>query len=221
MAILWRSRRVGAAEVGHGPRQSPVEVDAAEIVVSVGTDHHPFDRLVGWIDEWIDGNRGVTVVIQRGSSKESRHGGCRELIAHDELCRLFARATVVVSHGGPATVMDALAAGRLPIVVPRDPELGEHVDAHQLRFAQHLHRNRLAEVATEKDELFDAIDRGVAGHVDFAVDVGARVSDGVVRFADVVDDMLNASDATVSKEAPLFGPAPSGRDDGADRGTSS
>ena len=27
--------------------------------------------------------------------------------------------------------------------------------------------------------------------------------------------------ATVSKEAPLFGPAPSGRDDGADRGTSS
>ncbi len=24
------------------------------MMVTVGSDHHPFDRLVGWVDRWMD-----------------------------------------------------------------------------------------------------------------------------------------------------------------------
>lgn len=175
------------------------------IVVTVGTDHHPFDRLVGWVDEWCDDHPDVDVVIQRGGSRPSRHGNCRELIPYGELCAMFAGASVVVSHGGPATIMDALAAGRLPIVVARNPELGEHVDAHQLRFAEHLSRNGLADVAATKTELFEAIDRALDRPHDYAVKVGEEVSEGVTRFADVVDDMLSSSSPLGPKSAPPSG----------------
>jgi UDP-N-acetylglucosamine transferase subunit ALG13 len=161
-----------------------------KIVVTVGTDHHPFDRLVGWIDEWWADHPEAEVFVQRGQSRKSRHGNCRQLIPHDELCELFAGASVVVCHGGPATIMDVLAAGRLPIVVARDPERGEHVDAHQMRFADHLTRNKLAAVATTKAELFDAIDRALADPQVQSVAVRTGVSEGVARFADVVDDIL-------------------------------
>ncbi len=171
----------------------PATAGPVDLVVTVGTDHHPFDRLVRWVDEWCDAHPDAKVVIQRGSSQESRHGSSRELISYAELCDLFARASAVVSHGGPATVMDALGAGRLPIVVPRDPELGEHVDGHQLRFAQHLGRSDLAVVARDEAELFAAIDRALANPSDFTAKVAAEVSDGVSRFADVVDEMLGAT----------------------------
>jgi UDP-N-acetylglucosamine transferase subunit ALG13 len=44
-------------------------------------------------------------------------------------------ATVVVCHGGPGIIMEAREAGHVPLCMPRDPHLGEHVDGHQQRFA--------------------------------------------------------------------------------------
>ena len=175
------------------PKGDPAAVGSVDLVVTVGTDHHPFDRLVRWVDEWCDEHPDAQVIIQRGTSQRSRHGSCRELIPYAELCDLFARASAVVSHGGPATVMDALAAGRLPIVVPRDPSLGEHVDGHQLRFAQHLGERELAVVVEAKAALFTAIDKALANPSDFTVTVEAEVADGVTRFAEVVDEMLGAT----------------------------
>jgi UDP-N-acetylglucosamine transferase subunit ALG13 len=165
----------------------------ADVVVSVGTDHHPFNRLISWMDEWRERHPDVTVVIQRGTSAPSRIGGCRRLIRHGDLCELFARASAVVSHAGPSTVMDARMAGRLPIVVARDPEFGEHVDGHQMRFARHLQHHEIAVVVEAKHELFTAIDRALARPADFTVNVGTRAADGVHRFGSVVDELLVTS----------------------------
>jgi UDP-N-acetylglucosamine transferase subunit ALG13 len=169
------------------------DIEVADVVVSVGTDHHPFDRLISWMDEWRNRHPDVTVVIQRGTSQPSRIGGCHRLIPHGELCDLFARASAVVSHAGPSTVMDARMAGRLPIVVARDPDFGEHVDGHQMRFARHLQHHEIAVVVEAKHELFTAIDRALARPGDFTVNVGTRAADGVHRFGSVVDELLGTS----------------------------
>lgn len=169
------------------------QIDVAEVVVSVGTDHHPFDRLISWMDEWQELHHDVAVVIQRGASNPSRRGGCRELIPHGDLCELFAKASVVVSHGGPSTVMDARMAGRLPIVVARNPELGEHVDRHQMGFANHLRRHQIAVVVEAKGELFAAIDRALANPRDFTVNTGTEAAEGVHMFGSVVDELLGTS----------------------------
>lgn len=102
----------------------------------VGTDHHPFDRFVDWIDAAARARPYLRFVVQHGASRTPRVAQGRVFLPHDELASLVEAAAAVVCHGGPGTIMDARAAGHVPICVPRDPSLGEHVDGHQLRFAE-------------------------------------------------------------------------------------
>ena len=160
------------------------------IVVSVGTDHHPFDRLVGWMDTWAGRNRAVRVVIQRGSAGPTAYAESEPLIPHADLCELFASATAVITHGGPSTVMDIRAAGRLPIVFPRNPSHGEHVDDHQMRFGQHLAAHDLARIAYEHDDLAAAIAEALAAPDRYRIAADAAPAPGVVGFSEVVDELL-------------------------------
>jgi UDP-N-acetylglucosamine transferase subunit ALG13 len=109
------------------------------VLATVGTDHHPFDRLVGWMEQVAATHPSVEVVVQYGHSRPPR-GVARSasMLAYPDLQHLLETAAVVVCHGGPATIMEIRAAGHVPIVVPRRPELGEHVDGHQIRFTHRL-----------------------------------------------------------------------------------
>ena len=62
-------------------------------------------------------------------------------------------ASAVVCHGGPGTIALARRCGHVPIVVPRDPALGEHVDDHQMRYTAVLARSGAIEIATSAAEL--------------------------------------------------------------------
>ncbi len=165
----------------------------AEVVVAVGTDHHPFDRLIGWVDAWAETRADVTVLVQRGTSVPTVHCPSVDLLPHGELCQHFADSTVVVSHGGPSTVMDARMAGRLPLVVARDPDRGEHVDDHQQRFARHLDRHDLARVADDAESLHHFLDEALDHPERFAVAFDDAAIRGVAGFADKVDQLLGTS----------------------------
>lgn len=161
------------------------------IVVSVGTDHHPFARLVGWSARWAVDHPECKVIIQRGTTPAPAGVESHELIPHDELRRLFRSARAVVSHGGPSTLMDARMAGRYPIVVPRDPKLGEHVDDHQLRFAEHMGRHHMAYPVNNEEAFRLALDDALADPEAFSVAIEeTALSTGVVRFGELVDDLL-------------------------------
>ncbi|MEM9562369.1 MAG: glycosyltransferase [Actinomycetota bacterium] len=171
-------------------RRRMAEQEQAQVLVAVGTDHHPFDRLVTWVDEWAAERPELTVLIQRGTSAPAEHCRTVDLLPHPELCERFARADVVISHGGPSTVMDARMAGRLPIVVPRDPDRGEHVDDHQLRFAGHLRRHELAEVADDRAEFHRLLEEATEFPERFSLPVDDGAIGGVVEFGRVVDELL-------------------------------
>lgn len=161
------------------------------VVVSVGTDHHPFDRLIEWTTRWANDHRSVKMVVQRGTASAPAHLETHELIPHGELRELFGSATVVVSHGGPSTVMDARMAGKFPVVVPRDPALGEHVDEHQIRFAHHLDKHELARLALTEEAFRTALDDGLDNPSLFSIPrQDATATAGVVRFGEVVDELL-------------------------------
>jgi UDP-N-acetylglucosamine transferase subunit ALG13 len=184
---------------------SLVPPEAALVVVSVGTDHHPFDRLVAWMDGWAGEHPTVAVVVQRGSSPPTAHASSHQLIAHRQLCQLFSSATVVVCHGGPSTVMDVRAAGRLPIVVPRDPALGEHIDDHQLRFSDHLARHLLGHLARDRSQLVAALDDALADPSGYRVPVVDAAIPGVVAFGLVADDLVGTT-TPVSRPTNLARP---------------
>ncbi|MEZ5095747.1 MAG: glycosyltransferase [Nocardioides sp.] len=75
------------------------------------------------------------MLIQYGQSAAPAVAEGRAFLAPAELREQLADADVVITHGGPGTISDARRSGHRPIVVPRDPALGEHVDDHQQRFS--------------------------------------------------------------------------------------
>lgn len=124
------------------------------IFVTVGTDHHPFTRLLDWMDDWAVDRPDVQLVVQHGAARLSRHGTNHALLGAEEIRAQYEAADLVVSQVGPGTIADANCAGHLPIVVPRDPALGEVVDDHQVAFGEFMSaRGRCTSVRT-RDHLY-------------------------------------------------------------------
>jgi UDP-N-acetylglucosamine transferase subunit ALG13 len=147
---------------GHEAESAHTPVTRPLVFVTVGTDHHPFNRLVQWVDGWAASHPDVEVVIQHGEASSPAHADARAYLTHSELFGFIRRADVIVSHGGPATIAEAWNVGLIPIVAPRGHSLGEHVDNHQQAFAAVLAaREQVIQVTTE-GELAAALDHAMA-----------------------------------------------------------
>lgn len=161
-------------------------------VVTVGTDHHRFDRLMDWLDEWNRVNSSaVEWTVQHGSSRPLAGIEGYTLKPRTELLADLRQADLVVTQGGPGGIMDSRACGVRPIVVPRLAHLNEVVDDHQVAFARKLAGNGLIELAQSEPELHAILDRAVRAPQQFAVSDGASdVAQTVARFQAVVDALV-------------------------------
>lgn len=130
------------------------------ILVIVGTDVHPFARLTEWADGWARSHPDDDVLVQHGYSPAPRVARGVEMFTPSELEAALTEADVVISHGGPGTISTVRASGLLPIVLARDPEYGEHVDGHQLRFATWAGARGLAAVVEGEGALDAAVEAG-------------------------------------------------------------
>ena len=162
------------------------------VLVVVGTDHHPFDRVVEWADGWARTHPAVRVVIQFGTSKPPSVAEGFDVLPVDRLNALMREATVAVCHGGPGTIMGAREAGLIPLVVPRRRELGEHVDDHQVRFAAHVGATGLGHVVNDRGTFDELVDQAIEGRAGFRVD---RTDDdpaarSITRFGALVDELV-------------------------------
>jgi UDP-N-acetylglucosamine transferase subunit ALG13 len=105
--------------------------------VTVGTDGtYSFDRLVDWTDQWLgalEGGRPPTLV-QHGISHPARFARSRDFLSYDAMVAAIQSASVVVTHGGPATIFECWRFRKRPVVVPRRKALCEAVDDHQAHF---------------------------------------------------------------------------------------
>jgi UDP-N-acetylglucosamine transferase subunit ALG13 len=132
-----------------------------EVFVSVGTDHHPFDRLITWVDDWASNHPEVSIVVQHGYSKLSTAGENHAMMTGEQLHAHYDRADVVVAQVGPGTISDANAAGIVPIVVPRDPALGEVVDGHQYDFGKFMAQRGRCLMVMTRDDLEHALNQAL------------------------------------------------------------
>lgn len=130
------------------------------VFVTVGTDHHPFDRLILWVDSWLASKDAgqVNCLAQVGTSAPPKVAAWKTYLDYEEMEEVMHRAVVVVCHGGPATIMDSRRMATLPIVVPRRHEQGEHVDNHQLAFARWMAEHGQVELAESEEALHRALD---------------------------------------------------------------
>ena len=126
------------------------------IFVTVGTHEQPFNRLIKEGDRLVEtGFIKDEVFIQTGySTYEPKFCKWSSLISFDKMNELMQTSDIIITHGGPATFMSAIANGKKPIVVPRQEKYDEHVNDHQVDFAQQVkERYDSIEVVTEISEL--------------------------------------------------------------------
>lgn len=112
------------------------------IFVTVGTHEQPFNRLVEEVDRLKGaGEIDDEIIIQRGySTYEPKYCKFYDLIPWEEMQKYNREARIVITHGGPASFLDVLALGKVPIVVPRQAQFNEHVNDHQLEFCREVSR---------------------------------------------------------------------------------
>ena len=124
------------------------------IFVTVGSQKFPFDRLIKKVDQMVrEQLLAEEVFIQTGTSRYVP--ACR----HQAFCEpeLFAQwmedCTVLITHGGAGTMVDAVKRGKKTVVVPRLARYGEHVDDHQMELAMRLQELNLLRVCPDVELL--------------------------------------------------------------------
>jgi UDP-N-acetylglucosamine transferase subunit ALG13 len=141
------------------------------ILVTCGSSHLPFDRLLRAIDEL---TFDEPVIVQHGPSPvRPARARCIDFLPLDDLAGLVRDARAVVTHGGVGSILLTLMNGKRPFVVPRQRTHGESVDDHQLESAHRFERAGMAMVVADPADLGAAIARACTGTM--AAPVGEEV----------------------------------------------
>ena len=105
------------------------------IFATVGTHQQAFQRLLDALGELeVD-----ELVVQHGAGAPPANTTRAEaFMPFDAMLECFRAADRVITHAGVGSVLCATREGHVPLVVPRRPELGEHVDGHQAELTRAL-----------------------------------------------------------------------------------
>lgn len=130
------------------------------IFVTVGTHEQQFDRLIKHVDD-MKKERIINeeVIIQTGySTYIPKFCEWKNFYTYSEMLDLINKAKIVITHGGPSSFITPLQIGKVPIVIPRQKKYDEHVNDHQVEFANEVMK-RLGSIIVIMDinKLKDAI----------------------------------------------------------------
>jgi UDP-N-acetylglucosamine transferase subunit ALG13 len=128
------------------------------IIATLGTHPAPMDRLVYALDE-MEQIIDEDIFIQAASfnllpkkAKILPIMGFEEYKAHLEM------ADSIICHGAAATIHSILEnMGKTPLVVPRRQRYGEHVDDHQVKFAEFMAKEYGLPHVLEMEDLAEGI----------------------------------------------------------------
>ena len=137
----WRYR--GAVMDGAETHTRAADPRPLRVAVTLGTIPYAFDRLTDSLRAVLPPD--AEVYWQTGDTDPAGLPGSAErTVPHADLVDAMRWADVVVAHAGVGSALDALEAGRHPILVPREAAHGEHVDDHQRQIAALLGRRGVA-----------------------------------------------------------------------------
>ena len=130
--------------------------------VSLGNALQPFVRLLEAIAR-LAPRLPQPVIVQHGHTP-FRDGACRPMpfLGMNEFIEHIHEADLLIMHAGAGSIMHAVEAGKVPVVMPRRAAFGEHVNDHQVEFAQALAETGKVIVADTPDDLARAVKEAMA-----------------------------------------------------------
>lgn len=131
------------------------------IFVAVGNANQGFLRLLNAV-EMLAG-QGLfgsdQVCIQSGHNPSFVPQFCKkdDFLPMDQFVEFIRNADLIIAHAGAGTLLHILQAGKVPVVMPRRRQYGEHVDDHQVELVQVLVSEGRVVPAHEPEDLPAAI----------------------------------------------------------------
>jgi UDP-N-acetylglucosamine transferase subunit ALG13 len=161
--------------------------------VTVGTDHHPFNRIISWTNDWLrlHPEQAPGFFVQSGAVSVIPACSSSQFLDVERMSRVLDGADVIVCHGGPESIAAAWERGLLPIVVPRLPQRGEHVDDHQVHFCLKLAELGRVWLAQTPAEFASSLSEATRDYARLRACVpAADVDAAVARFGQLVDEIV-------------------------------
>ena len=123
--------------------------------VTVGVERMPFNRLVRAVDEAVKlGVLSPESLMQTGHTPaKPEYCQWTAFLTFDEMVRHIEETDVVICHAGVGSVLLCHELGRVPLIMPRNGNLGEHVDNHQQEFARVMESEGVASVAHDGEAM--------------------------------------------------------------------
>jgi len=125
--------------------------------VTIGNAHQPFHRLLGAVSAIVS-TLPQPVVVQHGNTPWSGCDVCiaKPFVGMAEFDKLLNQAELLILHAG-VSVLQAIRAGKTPVVMPRRAMYGEIVIDHQWEFARALAETGKIVLANEPSDLPAAV----------------------------------------------------------------
>lgn len=128
------------------------------IFVTAGTEHG-FDRLFRAVDGLAA--RGLLPYEAFGQTGLGayipEHFASTPFVAHEEFQRRLRGASILISHVGMGTTLQAAEWGVPAVLLPRRGALGEHVNDHQVDSAEMVEREGLGLIAWTEDQIAERL----------------------------------------------------------------
>lgn len=161
------------------------------IFVTVGTHEQPFNRLVSYMDHWAE-EHDEEVIIQTGySTYEPTKAVWGKLYPYKEMLSNVEKARIVITHGGPSSFIMPLQIGKIPIVVPRQFQYGEHVNDHQVDFCRKIIEKQGNIIVVED---INELEKIIKNYESMAMNLNYRMKSNNDRFcscfASIVNDLI-------------------------------
>lgn len=135
--VEGRWRLVGSVFDGFEPVSSARATPIRRAVVTVGSSKWGFRRLIERALELLGPD--VNALWQTGETHTADLPiDARPFVPAAELAEQMRESDVVISHAGTGSALTALGAGKIPLLVPRDPSHAEVVDDHQGELGRYL-----------------------------------------------------------------------------------
>ncbi len=159
----WRRSRSTfelADRVRDAQRPAPAPAQPT-VLVTVGTYEYAFTRLLRRVEEVVPAGWHVVWQIGHAGGHRPGRGEVHEFMPYQGMLDAMRTADVVITHAGVGSVLAALQAGRLPIVVPRRAHHREVADDHQLEVLPYLRAHGITAL-DDVDDLTAEVLAGVA-----------------------------------------------------------
>lgn len=121
--------------------------------ITVGNAKQSFNRFFHLVDEVLD-LLPQPVLLQTGHNEyQNDKTQVKAFMEMEEFENAVKTSQVLIMHAGAGSIIHAVQMGKRPIVIPRLQKFNEHVDDHQLEFAERLAQNDIVYLCQERADI--------------------------------------------------------------------